>query len=124
MLRYHIKIYRPSGTDQKLKDFTDQINQKQWHYSAHVLNHLKYRTMNVKHILTFIKDQTLNPDQIFEHYEDANGNIIKACYRLNYTKTFDLIAVINADKTLITLYMNDIADQHNTLRPELYQTGS
>ncbi len=120
MKRYHVKVYTPNNSDKKLKLFTDKINALTWRYSAHALDNIKYRVIDNKALLLHIKGLTLSTSDVFEYYTSDTGGVIKACYRIAYTKGIDIILVVGYDKQLITIYINTSDDKHATLKPELY----
>jgi hypothetical protein len=109
----------PDDSKIKLKSFTDNLNNKKWIYSNHTLNNLRWRTYNIEDILLYIKNKKLNAEDIFEFYE-LNNQIIKVCYRFSYTKNMDLILILNGDKKIITIYLNNKNDKHITLKKDLY----
>jgi len=49
-----------------------------------------------------------------------NGDIVKACYRVNRQGGLDIILVVDTDKTILSIYVNSIEDKHETLKRELY----
>lgn len=118
MNRYHIKL--GFNHISQLKDLTEQLNLKNWTYSEHCLDNLKYRFIDLKGILLFIKDIKLKAENIFEYYEE-NEKIIKLCYRITYNDLQDIILVITPDKKIVTIYINSIGDNHITLKKELYK---
>ena len=119
MNRYHIKIgFEPKHISQ-LKELTEQLNLKNWLYSIHCIDNLKFRAVDIEGILRFIKGIELNPSQIFEFYADRDI-IVKVCYRIGYNNLQDLILVITPDKKIITIYINSKDDLHFTLKKELY----
>lgn len=121
MNRYHIKVgFEPDQTSQ-LKELTEQLNHKNWTYSGHCIDNLKFRAIDLEHILRFIKTTVLEYSQIFEYYTE-NKDIIKVCYRINYNKLQDIILVVTPDKKIITIYLNSTSDNHITLKTELYNT--
>ena len=121
MNRYHIKIgFEPEHLSQ-LKELTEILNSKNWLYSIHCIDSLKYRAINLEQVLKFIKDIELNPSQIFEFYTE-NDIIVKVCYRIGYNNLQDLILVITPDKKIVTIYINSKDDLHFTLKKELYNT--
>ena len=120
--RYHKKVYYPDNSRIKLEGFTDKLNAKKWTYSRHTLSNLKYRAIDIKGVLTFIKCLKLEADTIFEYYSN-NGIITKAVYRISYNDNMDLILVISDNKNIITIYNNIKEDKHFTLRKELYNRG-
>jgi hypothetical protein len=121
MNRYHIKIgFEPKHISQ-LKELTEQLNYKNWLYSNHCIDNLKFRAVDLEGILLFIKGIELILSQIFEFYTDSDI-IVKVCYRIGYNNLQDLILVITPDKKIITIYMNSKEDLHFTLKKELYNT--
>lgn len=106
-----------------MQDFTDSINGKNWQYSKHALDNLKYRAVDSKGILIYIKDLTLDYKAIFEYYTDSIGKVEKSCYRVNYSENLDIILVVDKNKTIITIYINSIDDYHFTLDRSIYIKG-
>lgn len=120
MLRYHKKVYFPICDIKKLKDFTLSLNSLSWQYSKHTLDNIKDRFIDIKGILLFIKDITLNDNDIFEYYME-DKKIVKVCYRINYNNDIDIILVLSEEKNIITIYINSTDDKHETLKKEIYQ---
>ena len=118
MNRYHIKL--GFNHIEQLRDLTEQLNLKNWLYSEHCLDNLKYRFLDLKGILLFIKGIELRAENIFEYYED-NGKIIKLCYRISYDNLQDIILVVTPEKKIVTIYINSVGDNHITLKKELYK---
>jgi len=123
MKRYHKKVYFPDNSKIKLKKFTDNVNLKKWQYTSHSLDNLKYRAYNIKDILLFIRGLQLDYNNIFEYYVNDKGEILKAVYRINYKNNFALCLVISENKSLVTLYVNSLDDNHITLNEKLYCKG-
>ena len=120
MKRYHEKVYFPIGSKEKLKAFTGSLNNKKWKYTKHSLDNLKYRYINIEVILAFIFNLKLDSDNIFEFYTNNTGDILKACYRLQYDENMDIILVISDIKNIVTIYSNIRGDNHITLDKNLY----
>ena len=119
MNRYHIKLGFEAGYISQLKELTEQLNNRAFSYSEHCLDNLKYRFLDLKGILLFIKGVELRAENIFEYYEE-NGKIIKLCYRINYNSLQDIIIVLTPEKKIVTIYLNSNNDSHLTLKKELY----
>jgi hypothetical protein len=119
MQRYHKKVYFPESDKDKLISFTDRLNTLKWGYTSHSLDNIKNRVVNTYALLSYIKWLVLSYKQIFEYYKADNGDIIKACYRIEY-KDFDFILVLNAFKGIVTIYINSKGDNHETLQENLY----
>lgn len=120
MNRYHKKVYISEQHKKQLELLTYHLNTLKWRYTSHCLDTLKYRTIKLEDILLFIKDLKLNDKDIFEYYTDYQNNIIKLCYRIQYTKGMDLILIIGQFKNIITIYLNTAEDNHITLNKNLY----
>ncbi len=43
------------------------------------------------------------------------------CYRAHYKGSVDIILVLSQSKSIITIYINEVGDNHYTLKNELYQ---
>lgn len=115
MQRYHKKVYFPDSAKNDLKNFTIKLNNKQWRYTKHCLQHVKWRSYNFENILKYIQQKKLNDMDIFE-YSTLNNKIIKACYRFTYSEGMDIILVTDENKSIVTIYLNMSADKHNTLK--------
>ena len=119
MKRYHKKIYFPHV--KKLKEFNASLNSQTWQYSNHALDRINQQIdfREIRNLLTDINVQELNETNIFEYYVD-NENIDRVCYRVSYSNLRDIILVIGRCKKLITVYLNDVNDNHMTLNESLY----
>lgn len=122
MKRYHKKVYFPLGSGTALHKFTNKLNAMQWKYTSHSLDNLKYRSIDNRDILLFIKDLVLDFSDIFEFYAQDN-EVIKACYRIYYNDDIDIILVLSNDKKIITIYLNEKDDLHYTLKENQYNKG-
>jgi len=119
MNRYHYLIgFNPEHISQ-LKELTEQLNSKEWLYSDHCLDNLKYRAIDLRGILLFIKGIKLDYSQVFEYYAEEL-KVIKLCYRITYNNLQDIILIITPEKRIITIYINSANDLHDTLKKELY----
>ena len=119
MNRYHIKLGFEAEHISQLKELTEQLNLKNWLYSEHCLDNLKYRAIDLRGILLFIKGIKLDYSQVFEYYAEEL-KVIKLCYRITYNNLQDIILIITPDKKIITIYINSANDLHDTLKKELY----
>lgn len=119
MKRYHIKIYFPAEAREDLQDFTAYNNTRPWRYSAHCLDTIKDRAIDLRALLEFIKAQEMQAVSVFEFYADTAG-IVKACYRVPWTSGLDVILVIGEGREIITVYLNTAEDGHATLDANLY----
>lgn len=117
MLRFHKKIYFPDI--EKLKNVNNKLNVLNWQYSKHAIENLKYRSIDIREVLNFIRNIELHYIDIFEYYK-LDESIEKICYRIEYNKFTDIILVVNKYKKIITIYMNSKEDKHFTLKKYLY----
>ena len=118
-MRYHKKVYMPDTDIKKLNALVDTLNGKNWRYSIHAINNIKYRTYDIKNTLLYIKGLKLEAENIFEYYTEADA-IIKICYRIPYINGMDIIIVVSDKKELITIYLNPCNDLHDTLDKNIY----
>ena len=121
MERYHKKIFFPISNDKKLNDAVISLNNKKISLSKHAIEKLKNRIpeseySNISH---FFSNMQLKIDDIIEYYVE-NNIICKLVFRMKYNQYKDIILIMNLNKTLITLYLNNSTDEHETLRHELY----
>jgi len=120
-MRFHKNVYFSSKHQDDIIVFTYALNGKAWRFTSHCLDNAKLRTLNLEQLLYFIKNELrLNSDDVFEIYTDENNNIVKACYRIIFNKTWDFILVLDKNKTIITIYINSSEDTHNTLDKNIY----
>ena len=120
-MRYHKDVFYPQGADDKIDALCYRLNAMNWGYTAHCLNNARLRIMNLEQLLYFIKnDLKLAGDDIFEFYTDDRGNIEKLCFRIEFSKVYDIILVISSQKEIITIYINEKNDNHETLKRGLY----
>jgi hypothetical protein len=122
MRRYHKSVYFDPKDYSSLQTFTERLNSIKWRYTAHCLDSIKDRAIDLEGLLLFVKGLKLTLGAIFEYYADDNSRyIVKACYRVSYINGLDIILVMNDDKEIITIYLNSSEDLHYTLRKDLYQ---
>ena len=121
MKRYHVKVFVDDKHKNNLISFTYKLNNIKWAYTAHCLDIIKLRALDMQQLLYWIKTQLrLDYNDIFEFYTNDMGNIVKACYRIAYNKGVDIILVLGKFKQIITIYYNAKNDLHFTLNEKLY----
>lgn len=123
-MRYHKDVYFPLWAEKELENFSRELNWKPTILSNHVLNKFyeDYR-MSSRKIREVIMGTWLDAKDIFEFY-GKEGQIEKVCYRIeNAVDDKDLIIVINAQKVVITVYLNSSGDYHASLNKSLYEKG-
>jgi hypothetical protein len=121
MLRYHKEVLFKAEDLKALESLTGDLNDLNWQYTRHCLYNLQHRVIDLKSLLLYVKNLTLNFQDIFEFYkDDLSGDIIKVCYRLEWQGNLDLILVLDTDKIILSIYVNSTEDKHETLKRELY----
>lgn len=117
MQRYHKDLYFPHK--QEVTFLCLRLNKLSWGYTNHSFERIKERG-NIEAIGYCLRDCRLNEGQIFEYYIGYEGKIEKAVFRIEFDRTKDLIIVLNKDKVIITVYLNNKIDNHSTLDPKKY----
>jgi hypothetical protein len=118
MQRFHKQVLFPDIYDQQLKEVNDDLNRKEFSFSKHSLDNVKWRAIDMTELLLDIKERFLSVDNIFEYYV-SNGIIKKVCYRI-HMKSYDYIIVLSLCKKVITIYINSKNDNHICLNKSLY----
>jgi hypothetical protein len=122
-MRYHKEVFFPASAEADLQEFTALNNTQSWEYSGHCLDNIKFRVIDLRALLEFIRGYNLAAGDIFEYYTEA-GRVIKACYRVAWSAGgLDIILVINDIREIITIYLNSPDDIHVTLDKNLYAKG-
>ena len=123
MSRYNIGVYTNPGHFKGLQTFTEGLNLKNWQYTRHSIDNIKYRAIDLEGLLLFIRGLKLETKFIFEYYiNDLTNEPEKVCYRIPYIKAGnDLILVMDRNKTIVTIWLNSSYDKHETLKNNLYQ---
>jgi hypothetical protein len=101
----------------EVKELILSLKHRKLRFSCHALQELAKESEAVI-IGQFLKDYTLNFDDVFELAIDR-GFIQKIGFRVNFGEN-DVVFVINRDKMVITLWLNDKKDTHKTLNVSLY----
>lgn len=125
--RYHVEVYFPPWAEESLKVFTETIQQKgSLAFSTHAVGkivngNLEYGRQLFKYLLKSIRKVSLKPESIFEFY--AQGEFVqKAVFRFSFEEfPVDIILVISADGTVITMYTTNKGDNHDSLNLNLYE---
>ena len=121
MNRYHYKVYFPPEADSMLETFTDEINSMQFRLTKHSFNNIDLRGgwTAQQELIEDMKSLELDSESIFEYYT-SGGQIVKACYRVEWSSSKDIIMVIGRGKTIVTMYFNSTDDKHATLNKNNY----
>lgn len=125
--RFHKEIYFPPWYEKSVDDFLQQIRKTSaLVFSLHAVEKaisysFKYGQELQKYLMKAIRKQCANSENVFEFYA-VDENIRKACFRLSFDGfPVDLILVISADGTVITVYLINKDDNHSTLDKNLYE---
>lgn len=119
MNRFHRKIYFEKDAEGELNALCERLNAKKWGYTIHALENIKQRELNIEGVLRHIKTIKFEKDKAFEYYKKGN-KIEKAVFRFPFDVGRDVCVVVDKDKTLVTLYMNNKNDEHITLNKSIY----
>lgn len=117
--RYHVALYFPAGAQEALSAFVQRVNGLNWNFTCHSFERIKEKAQDVEKVGLFLKGLELTKESAFEYYEE-NGRIIKAVFRLPYNSEKALILVVSDTKNIVTVYLNNIKDNHKTLDPKKY----
>ncbi len=116
MSRYHRKVYFEPGATDSILDQLEKFGQ--FRPTAHC--QLRSDFENVK-TMPPISAENIYEDDIIE-YTKENGKIIKALVRIpDLSEKLDFIYSISMAGEIITCFVNDKTDAHNTLNRQLYQ---
>jgi hypothetical protein len=125
--RYHHNIYYPDWAEESLSEFVRSIRAgNSITFSIHsvdkiVSETLEYGRQLFKFLLKAIKRTSLEADTIFEFYAFGE-EVKKACFRFSFEAfPVDIILVISADGTVITIFTANKGDNHSTLNARLYE---
>jgi len=118
MARYHKEVCFPEEYERDLEILTNELNNKDFRFSEHCLDNLKYRAIDIENLLRYIKTLELKKEWIFEYYT-YKDEITKICYRVEY-ELYDFILVLTNQKKIVTIYINSKEDKHETLNKEIY----
>jgi len=122
MNRYHYKVYFPPEAEAMLEAFTEENNAlPAWLFTAHAFENLNLRGgwTAEKELMEDMKSLELDAGSVFEYYT-AYGQVIKACYRVEWSSAKDIIMVIGRNKSVVTMYFNSATDKHYTLNKNNY----
>lgn len=131
ILRYHRNVFLPEQHDDRLRDFIFQIMHKKIVFSAHALQ--RYRKLKrsiktkIKSILhNSIPMGNINEQNVFETYVNSKtGEITKAGIRFPVEDSgLTIVLIISVTGKIVTIYVNNIDDNHSSLNEEVYEKGA
>lgn len=120
--RYHQDIFMPEGLQEKCKNL---MKRKSPHrFTQHAKDHLskledRSHRVDMYSLMDALKFLEEFPTDPFEVYTDKHKNPIKFCTRTDLTPNEDVVFVIS-DNKVVTFYVNDKNDEHDTLDYGLY----
>jgi hypothetical protein len=117
MNKYHVKLgFRPCDIGEA-KALIASLKYRRVSFSVHALQELGAESEAVN-IGRFIKDYFLDFNDVFE-IAVFEGKIEKIGFRANFGEK-DVIFIINREKKVVTLWTNDLKDNHTSLNPKNY----
>ena len=120
MKRYHALL---DGFDaSKVEQVTARLNGKKFVYSSHFFHQVvaRFDDKEQRMLGDYLRAYQLSKVECFEYYEDNRG-VVKICYRLPFTAECDIVLVLAMNKSVITIYRNNVNDNHKTLNHNQYQ---
>lgn len=97
-------------------------------FSAHALKRVvecvqEHGMVMLRFLLKCVKRNSLNISEVFEFYS-VEQTVKKACFRCSAEELpVDLVLVISQDATVITVFVVNRGDNHDTLDRDLYEIG-
>lgn len=121
MFRYNKQVFFPKDNQGKLEAVNEALNQKDYIFTKHFFEQVKTRFSDINFLGQYLKALKLQAVNIFEYYIDG-GQVVKVCYRLQYTREQDIILVFSKDKALISIFLNAVNDNHKTIDKKAFST--
>lgn len=125
--RYHRDIFFPPWYDPALEKFLATIRSTSAIvFSLHAVEKtiaysFRFGQELQKYLMKIIRKQLLNSSNVFEFYA-VDEEIRKACFRVSFEQfPVDLALVVSADGTVITVFVVNKHDNHNSLDKTLYE---
>lgn len=125
--RYHRQLFFPKWYEDSLEEYFNGVRAVgQITFSLHAVE--KAQEYGFEHGRKFIKtmskairEDVLREPSVFEFY--ATGQEIrKACFRVSVPEfPVDLVLVISADGVVVTVFVTNKGDNHDTLNAGLYE---
>lgn len=125
--RYHKDIFFPVWYETSLENFIGKISESgpisfSYHSVGKMISYVgEYGTVLWKKFSKIITNNVLDKQKIFEFYSDANTEVKKACFRYPIENLpVDLIMVISDTGVVITVYLTNREDNHESMNRNLY----
>lgn len=125
--RYHRDIYFPDWANFSLKEFAQHVRvHGSVTFSLHAVEKsleygFDYGRKFLKFISKIIRQDVLKVENVFEFYAEG-GAVRKACFRVSSPEILvDLVLVISSDGVVVTIFVINKGDNHNTLDEKVYE---
>lgn len=125
--RYHKDIFFPEWSEESIKIFLSTLRKKKsLSITVHCLGKVveycfEYGRQMLKYLLKSVRKSYLEPSAIFEFYA-IEQEVTKICVRFSFESfPVDLVLVISADGTIITVFTTNKGDFHGSLDTSLYE---
>jgi hypothetical protein len=125
--RYHREVFFPEWTEESINIFFGKLKKNNGlcvsvHSMEKIVNYcFQYGRQMLKYLLKSIRRISFTSESIFEFYA-VDAEIKKACLRFSFEEfPVDLVLVVSADGTVITVYVTNKGDKHDSLDIELYE---
>jgi hypothetical protein len=125
--RYHRECFFPEWSEESLNIFLKLIRRKNGlsisiHCLEKIINYcFQYGRQMLKYLLKSVRKASFTSSGVFEFYA-VEQEIKKICVRFSFEEfPVDLILVISADGTIITVFTANKGDKHDSLDLELYE---
>jgi hypothetical protein len=122
-MRYHRLIFSPEVGEQLLLDSIRELNSKMTTYSDHALDKLFDLPKSCAQHAKDSIEGWLDVDSVFEYYKSDGGHVNKICFRIQdgAADGIDIIFVLNRNRSVVTLFLNNKSDTHKSLNYDLYE---
>jgi hypothetical protein len=118
MQRYHKDLYFPESDKVLLLKAINRLNFLRFKTSEHSFDRFNER-LELSQIGDIFKQLSFNYSDLFEYYKEGQ-EIIKLCFRISLNSQKDIIFILNSEKLIVTVYLNNKGDNHFTLNPKNY----
>lgn len=127
VLRYNRAVFFPEWSTDSITVFLETLRKNNGvcvsiHSVEKIVNYcFQYGRQMLKYLLKSVRKASFTPANVFEFYA-VDGEIKKACLRFSFDEfPVDLVLVISADGTVITVFTTNKGDNHDSLDVELYE---
>jgi hypothetical protein len=118
-MKYHSSIGIPAQIKYNVQCLVEQLRQVDFKYSYHAINSMQDES-DFNDIKQAICDYMPLFKDVFEIYSEGN-TIEKIGFRIPFNNR-DIVFIVSNRGYIITLWTNDVRDNHSTLNKQLYAT--